>query len=204
MPWSAHNNRRPTRWVLWKDATAGAFPQAIIHISLKKTPTVLTRTTRISRDGTTDSTAVSPVKERLPIIIITKAITVIITPIPFTQGFTIPVIIMPPVTPSGWATMDTPTTAPMSTAMIITTPTGTAGANTGAVIEDTAETIMLGNIVVEAVVVEVMVEGAAVVEAMVAEAMVAEAMVVEAMVAEAMVVEATGVGAIKGGGSWTH
>ena len=143
--------------------------------------------------GTTDSTAVSPVKERLPIIIITKAITtVIITPIPFTQGFTIPVIIMPPVTPSGWATMDTLTTAPMSTAMIITTPTGTAGANTGAVTEDTAETTMLGNIVEE---------GAMVVEAVVGGGMVGEGVVVGVVEEGAVMAGVLGGGGMGGSSS---
>ncbi|MEE9497697.1 MAG: hypothetical protein V3V24_00025, partial [Nitrospinaceae bacterium] len=67
----------------------------------------------------------------------------------------------PPVTPSGWGTMDTPTTATMATAIIIITLPGTAGTNTRAAtvgiiqaeadIKDTAETIILGNIVEEGI-----------------------------------------------------
>ncbi len=39
---------------------------------------------------------------------------------------------MPPVTPSGWGTMDIPATATTPTTIISTTPPGTAGISTGA------------------------------------------------------------------------
>ena len=91
-----------------------------------------------SRDGTTDSTVAFPVKERLPrvIIRITKAVTVITLPAPFTQDSIIPVITILPVFPFGRDIMDIPAIV-TSIDITITTPPGMAvtnikGAGTGA------------------------------------------------------------------------
>ena len=100
------------------------------------------------RDGTTDSTDVLPAKGSRRIIILTKDITVtiIITREPFTQDFTIPAIIMPPVIPSGGGTMDIPGTATTPTTEIITTPPGSADINTKVVdLKSTAEIITSAN-----------------------------------------------------------
>jgi hypothetical protein len=106
---------------------------------------------------------VLPAVEWLPVIIITRAITVTIiiipiTPAPSPRGFIVPVIIIPPATPYGWDTMDTPATPIMSTAIIIITPPGLAGTNTGevasiiqggAVIKDTVGVPISGSLTAE-------------------------------------------------------
>lgn len=62
------------------------------------------------------------------VVILTKDITgtIIITPELFTRGFIIPVIIMPPGTPSGRGTIHIPATVIRPTAVIIITPRGPA------------------------------------------------------------------------------
>ena len=77
-----------------------------------------------------DSTGASPAQEcRLAIIIKVITVTIIITLVPLDWDCIIPVIIMPPVIPSGRDTMDIPVITP--TIEIITIPPGMAGTSTG-------------------------------------------------------------------------
>ena len=129
MPWLARSNPQPTRWALWKVATADVCLQATTPSSLKKTKNVSKQTTCISRAGTTDSTGAFPVKERLPKDIIIRTATVITHPAPFIQDFIIPVIITLRVIPFGRGTM-VHVTFPMSITGTVITPPGTVGTGT--------------------------------------------------------------------------
>ena len=130
-----------------------ASPQVTLPISSKKTRTASRRMMCTSRDGATVSAGALLATEHQRVVILTNVITgtIIITPEPFTRDFTIPVIIMLPVTPSGRGTIHLHATGIRPTAIVITTLPGPGDTDTKAVdLKSAAEIITSANHGVEA------------------------------------------------------